>query len=489
MAQAKTCNETLYVLDYLNNFGYLNVQDNAIKHVDTANLSNALLLFQEYYGLKTTGQINNATLKLINTPRCGVKDDIYSFSTTSYKWNKKLIKWHYALVNNEILKVTQAAFDVWSKHADIKFEHNNINPDITISNKRKIHKFQRSSNICIYKFDGIGGVLGHAYYPDETNSPIEIHIDADEKWYLKMDNQAPKNMTNLFVTLIHEIGHSLGLGHSNDPNSVMYAFYNTDDIKLELQTDDIYGIQSLYDPAKPVIPTISTTSRAIIPTKGIPKLCDLTINQYLIVNQFMYIFYKEWFWIIDIGNANTQSEVPQLITNWLTFLPAGFKEISGIYQKPSGEIVIFVDNQFYMINFPSLNLISGYPKYISELGISRGNTINGVVNTYTGRTFLFYNDNYYLEINDCFMTPKYYGLISKSFPGVPQGINSAFRYTNGNLYFFKDGLYYEFSEFNNTIIRAGRNTLSLFGIKCTTSYINIIEQIKKLVINLGNLVS
>ena len=106
MTQTEYCNETLYVLKYLNTFGYLNAQDNAIKHVDTTNLSNAILLFQEYYGLDTTGQINNATLKLINTPRCGVKDDIFSFSTTAYKWKKKPIKWDYVVVNNEVLDLT-----------------------------------------------------------------------------------------------------------------------------------------------------------------------------------------------------------------------------------------------------------------------------------------------------------------------------------------------------------------------------------------------
>ncbi|KAJ9589575.1 hypothetical protein L9F63_017213 [Diploptera punctata] len=47
----------------------------------------------------------------------------------------------------------------------------------------------------------------------------------------------------------------------------------------------------------------------------------------------MYVFYKEWFWMIDIYNK--QAEAPQLITNW-----------------PSGEVVIFIDNLFYMINFP-----------------------------------------------------------------------------------------------------------------------------------------
>jgi hypothetical protein len=56
-----------------------------------------------------------------------------------------------------------------------------------------------------------------------------------------------------------------------------------------------------------------------------------------------------------------------------------------------------------MINFPSLSLVTGYPKYIGELGIARGNTINAVVTTYTGKIILLYNDNYYMEIDECLM--------------------------------------------------------------------------------------
>jgi hypothetical protein len=138
--------------------------------------------------------------------------------------------------------------------------------------------------------------------------------------------------------------------------------------------------------------------------------------------------------MINITDA-TYNEPPQLITDCLIFLPETFKEISGIYQRTSGEVVIFVENQYYMINFPSLSFVTGYPKYIGELGIARGNTINAVVTTYIGTTFLLYNNNYYMEIDECLMRAKNYGMISKLFPGLLPSINSAFRFTNGNFYF------------------------------------------------------
>ena len=43
---------------------------------------------------------------------------------------------------------------------------------------------------------------------------------------------------------IHEIGHLLGLSHSNDPNAIMFPSYSPG--RLTLGQDDIEGIQALY---------------------------------------------------------------------------------------------------------------------------------------------------------------------------------------------------------------------------------------------------
>ena len=44
----------------------------------------------------------------------------------------------------------------------------------------------------------------------------------------------------------HEIGHALGLGHSNVPGSVMRPFYDENVAQLRLGTDDILAIRELY---------------------------------------------------------------------------------------------------------------------------------------------------------------------------------------------------------------------------------------------------
>lgn len=52
--------------------------------------------------------------------------------------------------------------------------------------------------------------------------------------------------TDLFIVMLHEFGHSIGLGHSKDWHSVMGEEYKGYDPNKELAMDDIVGVQYLY---------------------------------------------------------------------------------------------------------------------------------------------------------------------------------------------------------------------------------------------------
>ncbi|ENN71228.1 hypothetical protein YQE_12156, partial [Dendroctonus ponderosae] len=62
------------------------------------------------------------------------------------------------------------------------------------------------------------------------------------------DIEVTKISTNLFNVAAHEIGHSLGLSHSNVEGALMYPWYSEmkDGFEYELPDDDKLAIQSLY---------------------------------------------------------------------------------------------------------------------------------------------------------------------------------------------------------------------------------------------------
>ncbi len=108
-------------------------------------------------------------------------------------------------------------------------------------------------------FDGPGGVLAHATFPNPyTRSSVYLHFDDDERWL----NSESRDV-DLKTVAIHEIGHALGLGHSRDPNAIMFASYQGAD--RTLGEDDIRGIQALYgvnvasNPAPEAPPSVEET--------------------------------------------------------------------------------------------------------------------------------------------------------------------------------------------------------------------------------------
>ena len=114
-----------------------------------------------------------------------------------------------------------------------------------------------------YAFDGPGASLAHTFYPAPPNpEPIagNMHFDAAENWRIGAS-------VDLYSVALHEAGHALGLGHSDQPGAVMYPYYHQ---AYGLSSDDVAGIQDLYGAREEAAPPSPTPSGPTVPPPAPP---------------------------------------------------------------------------------------------------------------------------------------------------------------------------------------------------------------------------
>ncbi|XP_071638431.1 matrix metalloproteinase-27-like [Temnothorax longispinosus] len=438
-----------HTIDYLQKYGYLTEDVDAFPaHRRNDVLRNTIDEFQQYYGLPGDRTLDNQTLQLMRT-----QDD---------------------------LKTAQAAFDLWSQHSALTFERSETNPDIIISFRTLRHG---NTNVdvngpnCSAEFDGPGNVLAHAYFPtDEAEFVSEIHVDGDEPWHIHVGKH-PADKFSLHYTLTHEIGHSLGLPHNKRRTSVMCAFTPDKQYPVKLDKSDILDIQRLYGekimnepPRTPALPPP--------PPPPPPPMLDLytldRVNGILILENRIYISYRRYVWSIDL-DGKTYNE-PLALSNHMSFLHDNYTRVTAAYQSPSGDLMVFVDNLL--------------AEDLARTRIPERTIINGAVNTHRGRSFVVFNGNSVGEINECNKRVGTFTALEATFPGIPTGVTSIFRYVDGNLYFTTRTQFYRFNEFTKTVTAAGKFDLRLLNIVCPKT--ELLQQLRDLldrIVRVGDLTS
>lgn len=214
--------------------------------------------FQSFYRLypEQDGVCDEETVHLLNEPRCGVPDHGHAartsdgrlapFVTVGAKWPTTQLAFRFLNSTADLpvprqREIIRESFNRWSQASALAFREVAANQPAEFS-----IAFQRGSHGDGSPFDDAGGpdgnTLAHAFFPPPQGGGWAgaLHFDEYETW----KDQPGGPGIRLYNVALHEIGHLLGLAHSQDPNAIMYAYYAEN--RNDLQPDDVAGIQSLY---------------------------------------------------------------------------------------------------------------------------------------------------------------------------------------------------------------------------------------------------
>jgi len=153
--------------------------------------------------------------------------------------------------------IFQQALDVWA--AISGFTNAGLVNDIGLPFHNSAAFGIKAGDIRIGAISFETNQLAHAYAPGDNDDYYgsingDIHFNVDKNWVDNLFEDGTTETFDFFTVALHEIGHALGLGHSNNGAAVMASGYTG--AKRTLQPDDIAGIQALYGIPEPMTFTL-----------------------------------------------------------------------------------------------------------------------------------------------------------------------------------------------------------------------------------------
>jgi len=329
---------------------------------------------------------------------------------------------------------TRKAFAMWEDSSALRFEEKSSDPvDINISFEKYDHGDGNA-------FDGKGGVLAHAFFPQFGGT---AHFDDTEDWSVTdyVGNQ-------LLNTLTHEFGHSLGLRHSKVRNSIMAPFYKGWDPALKLEQDDIKGVQAIYGApstsgGKPRVDTPIRTKTPTNPTVLIPtdELCGSKIDAMVQTSDGTpYVFKGDKYWMMT--DVSIASGYPRKISDNWPGLPDNID--AAVTMNTTGYTFFFKGNQYW--RFKDSSPSPGYPKSITNLEGLPANLDAALEWGEDGNLYFFKGSQFWKYDTSSRTMASRYPWDMSSWKNIPQNVDAALQWGNGKTYFFKGGKYWRFND-------------------------------------------
>lgn len=154
----------------------------------------------------------------------------------SARWDGGIMPWYYnhqgapaGIAESDAVAVLQKAAAKWSNGCNFQLQYQGVTTTAT------------------WVKDGIT-VLGWQSGFGESGTTNSVYTDLRIKESdIRFNAGSVTSTTSLEAVATHEFGHALGLDHSNQPDSIMYANpYHSAKDQLTLKNDDITACQALY---------------------------------------------------------------------------------------------------------------------------------------------------------------------------------------------------------------------------------------------------
>lgn len=234
------------VESFLQRFGYLDRDKHASRGELTPEVSHAIRGYQQQHALPESGEFDEQTRAQMTTSRCGMADPATALAfTTVCAWDRTDLTYAIDAGTSDIpgeeeFTAVRSAFDTWQIHTPLNFFEilPTDGPDIVVGWRSTVHE----------DFDLTGGAIAHADFPPNCELlspglPQPLHFDNGEHFWVVGASPTAHDVESV---ALHEIGHIIGLEHSNVPGAVMFPTISTNTIRRTLTTDDKDGALSLY---------------------------------------------------------------------------------------------------------------------------------------------------------------------------------------------------------------------------------------------------